>query len=44
LLSGYFGDHIKEIQKKHLFGILFENLNEGDAFGDVSKDGRIILK
>jgi hypothetical protein len=33
-----------EIEKKLLFGIGFEHLNEGDAFKDVSIDGRIILK
>jgi hypothetical protein len=44
LPSRYFGDQKKEIEKKYLFGIWFENLNEEYAFKDVSIDGRIILK
>jgi hypothetical protein len=44
LPSRCFGDQTKEIEKKYLFGIWFENLNEGDAFKDVSIYGRIILK
>jgi len=44
LLSRNFGDQIKAIEKKHLFGIWFENLSEGVTFKDFSIDGRIILK
>ena len=43
LLSRYFGDQIKETEKKHLFGIWFENLKEGGALKDLDIDWRIIL-
>ena len=42
--SKYFGDQIKETEKKYLFGIWFENLKEKHEFKDVSIDGGIILK